>query len=84
MNHCDQNSRSHTVARKRCEFASIRDVSNQIHFEKTLTVNIHSETLSRVVNGYPYFFLQQRLDHLKTDGICSLQSLEALRDLVNF
>ena len=28
-----------------------------------------------LVNGYPYFFLQQRLDH---DGICSLQRLEAL------
>ena len=53
----DQNSRSHTVARNRCEFAAIRDVSTQIHFEsavktrRKLTVNIHSETLSREGNG---------------------------------
>ena len=41
----------------------------------TGTFGVHRMDL---VNGYPYIFLQQRLDHLKTDGICSLQRLEAL------
>ena len=46
---------------------------------KIVTYHIASpEHWMDLVNDYPYFFLQQRLDHLKTDGICSLQRLEAL------
>ena len=49
----------------------------KIWLQKIVTYHIASPErlgvhLMDLVNGYPYFFLQQRLDHLKTEGICSL------------
>ena len=45
----DQNSRSHTVARKRCEFTAIRDVSTQIHFE---SASNHCENATKTHSEY--------------------------------
>ena len=47
--------------------------NRDLPYSVTGTFGVHRMDL---VNGYPYFFLQQRLDHFKTDRICCLQRLK--------
>ena len=58
-----------------CSVTILLQGNRDLPYSVTGTFGVHRMDL---VNDYPYFFLRQRLDHLKTDGICSLQHLEAL------